>query len=326
MDRHDLGHALRAARERVSPGDVGLPSGWRRRVTGLRREEVAQLAGISVDYLVRLEQGRGSRPSDSVVAALARALGLTDDERDDLFHLAGSRPPQRGQIDGIVGAGTLRVLTRLDLPALVLDAKGDVLAGNGMATALLGDFSAWPPPTRNIVWQRLLGRGGRVAGGPDEGRRTAVESVAGLRAVADRYPDDNGLRRLVDDLRSRSPRFVQLWKEARPAERRSSTKTVVHPGLGIIELDCDALHIPDADQRLIAYSAAPASAAPISWACCALWARPVRIPCTRTFPARPDRLRRRLPGAVRTGPTDLEPPGIGLELLSSMSSGYRSTY
>jgi transcriptional regulator with XRE-family HTH domain len=258
VDRSGLADALRVARGRVHPYDVGLPAGARRRVPGLRREEVAQLAGVSVDYLARLEQGRGPSPSDEVLGALARALRLTDDERDHLFHLAGSAPPRPGRIDGLVRATTLRLMDRLtDLPALVLDAKGDILAWNTLATALLGDLSAWPPPTRNIVWQRFLGRGGRVAQDPAEAERTAVEAVASLRAVAAKYPDDPGLRRLLGELRAESPDFARLWEQGHVAERRADTKTVVHPELGTITLDCDVLILPDADQRLVVYSAAP---------------------------------------------------------------------
>jgi transcriptional regulator with XRE-family HTH domain len=256
VDRLELAAFLRQARARLSPAEVGLPAGSRRRVGGLRREEVAQLAYISVDYVTRLEQGRGSHPSDPVLGALARALQLDDDERDHLFHLAGSAPPRPGQIDGIVRASTLRVLERLvDLPALVLDAKGDVLAWNAQAAALLGDFSAWPAPTRNIVWRRFLGDGGRVSIEPSEDERTAAESVASVRAVAARYPSDPGLLRLLAELKANSPRFRRLWDDARPAERRTSTKTIHHPQVGVIELDCDALHLPDTDQRLIVYSA-----------------------------------------------------------------------
>jgi transcriptional regulator with XRE-family HTH domain len=259
VDRAALAAALRSYRARLTPADVGLPAGTRRRVPGLRREEVAQLAGISVDYLVRLEQGRGPVPSELVLTALARALRLTDDERDHLFHLTGVAPPRRGHIVSTPRASTLRLLERLsDLPAVLIDAKGDVLAWNALAAALLGDFSAWPPGQRNLVWQRFLGGGGRVAhGSPEEEERTARESVASLRLAAARYPDDPGLRRLVDELRAKSPRFAELWEEGPVAERRSGRKSVRHPQLGLLELDCDALHVPDVDQRLIVYSAAP---------------------------------------------------------------------
>jgi transcriptional regulator with XRE-family HTH domain len=258
VDRPALAAALVSYRARLSPADVGLPAGTRRRVPGLRREEVALQAGISVDYLIRLEQGRGPAPSAQVLTALARALRLTDDERVHLFNIAGTAPPRAGHIVSAPRASVLRVLDRItDLPAVLMDAKGDVLAWNALATALLGDFSSWRGRTRNIVWQRFLGDGGRVAGDPDEDERTAVEAVAALRFTAARYPDDPGLRDLVDDLRTRSARFARLWEEAPVAERRSSRKSVHHPQLGRLELDCDALHDPDVDQRLIVYSAAP---------------------------------------------------------------------
>jgi transcriptional regulator with XRE-family HTH domain len=262
VDRPALADALRAARGRLQPHDVGLPAGTRRRVPGLRREEVAHLAGLSVDYLTRLEQGRGPTPSDQVLGALARALRLTDDERAHLFHLAGSAPPRPGLIDGVVRAATLRLMDRLtDLPALVLDAKGDILTWNTLAAALLGDFSAWPPPARNVVWQRFLGIGGRVAQGPGEAERTAAEAAADLRAVAAKYPGDPGLQRLLAELHARSPQFARLWEQGRVAERRNDTKTVDHPELGAITLDCDVLILPDTDQRLVVYSAAPGTPA-----------------------------------------------------------------
>lgn len=258
MDRIAFAAALKSYRSRLSPADVGLPAGTRRRVPGLRREEVASQAGISVDYLVRLEQGRGPTPSGQVLAALARALRLSDDEREHLFHLVGAAPPRPGHIVSVPRASTLRLLDRVtDLPVVLLDAKGDVLAWNALATALLGDFSSWPLSQRNLAWQRFLGGGGRVSGDPEENERTAVETVAALRLVAARYPDDPGLARLIDELRTGSPLFARQWEEGPVAERRASRKTVNHPELGRLVLDCEALHVADVDQTLVVYSAAP---------------------------------------------------------------------
>jgi transcriptional regulator with XRE-family HTH domain len=261
MDRHEMGTTLKRARAGIRPEDVGLPAGLQRRVQGLRREEVAHLAGISVDYLVRLEQGRGPNPSEQVVGALARALQMTDDERDQLFHLAGLSAPRPARIEAEVRPSMLRLLERMtDLPAMILDAKGDVLAWNAMATAVIGDFSRWPPGHRNVAWRRFVGQPSRVSAEPDEDARTAAEAVASLRSVAARYPDDPGLARLLTELRA-NPRFVELWERGDVAERRSSRKTVDHPSVGPIVLDCDALHLPDTDQRLVVYSAAPGTPA-----------------------------------------------------------------
>ncbi|WP_280492771.1 helix-turn-helix transcriptional regulator [Nocardia asiatica] len=259
MDRTELAALLRQARDRVRPGDAGLPAGARRQVPGLRREEVAQLAGVSVDYVVRLEQGRGPRPSTSVLAALARALRLNDEDRTLLFQFAGAALPQQGRIDMVVRPSVLRLLDRMaDLPALVLSAKADVLAWNPMATALLGDLSAWPPAQRNIIWQRFLGtERGRVAMTPAEADNAASFSVACLRSARARYPDDPGLLRLVSELRSRSPRFEQLWAARRSGQWRSATKTIDHPDVGSLRLDCDTLLVPDTDQAVVVYSAAP---------------------------------------------------------------------
>jgi transcriptional regulator with XRE-family HTH domain len=257
VDRKELGATLKRARSGLTPADVELPAGLHRRVAGLRREEVAQLAGISVDYLVRLEQGRGPNPSESVIGALARTLLMTDDERDRLFYLAGQAAPRPARIVTTVRPSTLRLLERItDLPAMIVDAKGEVLAWNSLAAVVIGDFSASPPGHRNVAWLRFIGRGGRVAADPDEEKRTAWETVANLRSVAARYPDDPGLARLLAELRA-SPRFVELWEQGHVEERRSSRKTIDHPAVGPFTVDCDTLHVPDTDQRLIVYSAAP---------------------------------------------------------------------
>ncbi|WP_345494990.1 helix-turn-helix transcriptional regulator [Nocardia callitridis] len=259
MDRSELAALLRDARSRVAPRDVGLPSGIRRQVPGLRREEVAQLAGVSVDYVVRLEQGRGPHPSVSVLAGLARALRLNDEDRDLMFQFAGSAPPQLAQIELVVRPSVLRLLDRMaDLPAIVFSAKGDVLAWNSMAAALLGDFSRWPHAERNIIWQRFLGtEHGYVQMTPEQAHAASEFSVTILRSARTRYPDDVGLLRLVSDLRSRSPRFEQLWNERPSGTRTTGTKRIDHPELGALVLDCDTLLVPDTDQSVVVYSAAP---------------------------------------------------------------------
>jgi transcriptional regulator with XRE-family HTH domain len=248
---------LRTARARVKPADVGLPAGPRRQVPGLRREEVAQLAGLGIDYVVRLEQGRGPRPSTQVLSALARALRLSDDDRDTLFRLAGSAPPQAGRVPMLVRPSVLRLLDRLsDLPALVLSARSDVLAWNPLATALFGDFSELPPARRNLIRQRFLGTGiGRITLSPDAD--SAADCVACLRTAQARYPDDPGLTRLITDLRAGSARFDSLWQARRSGRLRSGSTTITHPELGPLTLDCDVLQEPEADQTVLVYSAMP---------------------------------------------------------------------
>jgi len=262
-NRAGLARTIKRARDRVQPEDVGMPAGQHRRVPGLRREELAMLAGISVDYVVRLEQARGPQPSDQVLTALCRALRLDVDERDHVFHLAGATPPHSGLIDLHVRPSVLRLIDRMhDLPALVMSAKGDVLAWNPMSSALHGDWSALRPERRNQLRLRFLPDPtdpprSRVGGTPEERSATAVQSVASLRSVAGRYPDDPGLARLLADLHAGSAEFRELWATADAGGWRSHTKTVAHPTLGELTLECDTLHVPDADQNLLVYSAAP---------------------------------------------------------------------
>jgi transcriptional regulator with XRE-family HTH domain len=265
MDRAELAHVLRRARGRLSPQDVGLAAGERRRVAGLRREEVAMLAGVSVDYVVRLEQGRGPQPSAQVLRSLARALRLDDDERAELFHLAGSAPPLPGTVDDVVRPSVQRLMDRLvDLPVMLLSARGDVLAWNAMSSALLGDWSSVPERERNINRMRFLGTTAhgprsRVAMTPQERDETAAQTVAAMRAATARYPKDARLTALVDELRQESEEFERLWQAGGASTWRSARKTIEHPTLGPVTLDCDSLHVPASDQALVVYSAAAGS-------------------------------------------------------------------
>ena len=261
MDRTELAAALKGWRGRLTPAELGLPAGTRRRTRGLRREEVAMLAGVSVDYITRLEQGRGPRPSSSVLGALARALRLSDAEREHLFRLAGTALPEPGHISETVRPSVLRLMDRLtDLPVMLLNARADVLAWNSLAAALIGDFSALPPAHRNIVWLRFAGDSpSRLVADAAERERLDRAAVADLRAAAARYPGDTKLRRMISELRARSPEFARLWASRPLQERHTDHKRFAHPQLGEIELDCDVLTTPDDDHVLLVYSAPPAS-------------------------------------------------------------------
>lgn len=231
---------------------MGLAPGARRQTPGLRREEVALLAGISVDYYIRLEQGRGPHPSDQVLTAIGRALRLTGDEHDYLLRLAGQAPtpvdPARE-----VPANVLRLLARLDdVPAMVINTCFDVLAWNRMLVALMGDLSAVPFRRRNRL--RWLFDGSNRATYDRSG--LARLCVADLRASG-RYPGDPDVRRLVDELSAESAEFAALWAEREIEVRLTITKRTVHPVVGELELDCEILTVPGHDHRVLLYTAAP---------------------------------------------------------------------
>lgn len=180
MNRAELADFLRRSRARLAPSDVGLTAGPRRRTPGLRREEVAQLTGMSTDYYTRLEQRRGSHPSRQMLTALARALRLNDAERDHLFHLAGEEPPRPGRSSGHVRPGLLLILDRLhDLPASVISDWGEMLAQNTMSVALTGDHTG-----RNVIRDWFTNPATRPMFPPENHETHARAHVASLRAVA----------------------------------------------------------------------------------------------------------------------------------------------
>jgi transcriptional regulator with XRE-family HTH domain len=253
MDRTGLADFLRRARTRLAPGDVGMSAGPRRRTPGLRREEVAQLAGMSTDYYTRLEQRRSSHPSRQMLTALARALRLTDAERDHLFHLAGEEPPRPGGSADSVRPGLLMILDRLhDLPASVLSDWGQMLAQNRMAIALTGDHVG-----TNIVRRWFLEPGARRLAPPENHEQHARAHVAGLRAVTTARPDDPGPAALLAELRRGSAEFRALWAEHDVVVRRPSPKRFVHPVVGVLDLDCEVLLSDGRSQQLVVHSARP---------------------------------------------------------------------
>lgn len=193
--RAELAAFLRGRRARLRPGEVGLPGGGRRRTPGLRRQEVAELAGMSVDYYIRLEQGRGPHPSEQILAALARALMLTRDERDYLFRMAGVSPPPAASPARALDPATRHLLDSLaDTPAYVLDAKYDVLAWNELATCFIGDLSAFPEADRNILRWMFRQPGDDPRWSDADTLAFARGSVADLRAAYARYPGTGASR------------------------------------------------------------------------------------------------------------------------------------
>ncbi|WP_330174704.1 helix-turn-helix transcriptional regulator [Streptomyces sp. NBC_01498] len=257
MATTELGAALRRWRDQVAPGAVGLASGGHRRAAGLRREELAGLAGISVDYITRLEQGRSANPSAQVVEALARALRLSDDARALLFQLAGLALPGPETIPTHIAPSVQRMLDRLtNTPVVVFDAAWNQLLANPLYTALMGE---WHGKDLNAVWRNFLGTGSRVRHTPESRGALQAHQAAALRATASRYPADPRLRDLITALRDRSSHFEELWQSGTTAPQRGARKTVDHPRVGALTLDCDTLNVTGSDLYIMVYTAEPGS-------------------------------------------------------------------
>ncbi|MEU6350590.1 helix-turn-helix transcriptional regulator [Streptomyces sp. NPDC047072] len=258
MDRDELADFLRRSRSRLNPSDVGLAAGARRRTPGLRREEVAQLTGMSVDYYTRLEQSRGPRPSRQMLTALGRALRLTVAEQDHLFHLVGEEPPRRETASSHVRPGLLLILDRLyDTPAQLLNDCGEVLAQNAMAKALVGDVMSRPRRERNLLRLFFLDPEARSLIPPEDHDVHARAHVASLRAVAAARPDDPEPSALVAELRASSEEFATLWDEHEVSYRHRATKRFLHPLVGLLELDCEVMLSHEHHHLLIVHSARP---------------------------------------------------------------------
>ncbi|GAB3597102.1 helix-turn-helix transcriptional regulator [Microbacterium tumbae] len=261
MTDADLGQSVRRWRDRVRPDAVGVPAGGRRRAAGLRREELAALSGISVDYLTRIEQGRATSPSIQVIEALARALRLGDAERELMFLLAGQSVPGAGVVSHRIPPSVQRLLDRLTgNPIVVYDAMWNIITANPAYEAISGSGS-WRGIERNGVWRNVVGPGPLAALSESEREQQTIGIVADLRLTAARYPHDPRVRKLIADLDRASPRFAELWNSpdlVRPPER-SRRKFVEHAGAGRIALDCDTLIVAEEDLRIMIYSAEPGS-------------------------------------------------------------------
>lgn len=251
-----LADLLRAWRTRLVPADVGIESFGRRRTKGLRREELAQLAGVSIDYIVRLEQGRSLTPSAQIVASLARALQLDRNETAAFFRAAGLASPSDGLISHHIPPGVQRMITRMsDLPLAVFAADWTLLHSTSLWRSLFGVPSVANDPTQNLIVQAFVDNTiaavATAHGGPDAFERSLV---ADLRRTAATYSDDTRLQRLISHVRAQSPRFATLWDEGRVSPHQSMVKTVHHPVVGDIVLDCDVVTVPDSDIKLVVYS------------------------------------------------------------------------
>ena len=262
MDRPELADFLRRSRERLRPHEVGLSAGPRRRTPGLRREEVALLAGMSADYLMRLEQARSPQPSTQLLGALARALRLDDDGRDHLYVLAGHRPPAGRLAGSHVRPGLLYLLDQLTLvPAQILSDLGDLLAQNAMAEALFGSACAASKhdhdQDHNIIWRWFNDPRLRSAYPAEEHDYYSRLHVADLRAAVARRGADATATALVQRLRTGSEEFAALWDLHEVAVRRRARIKVQHPTVGLVELDSETLLTPAEDQRLLMFTAPP---------------------------------------------------------------------
>jgi transcriptional regulator with XRE-family HTH domain len=258
MDRAALADFLRRRREALQPGDVGLPSGARRRAPGLRREEVAALAVMSTDYYTRLEQQRGPQPSEQMLASLARALRLTSSERDYLFQIAGHNAPASMSVAAHVAPALLRVLDRLaDTPALILSSLGETLVQNRMAEALFGDKSGHTGLARSEIYRWFTDPAERLRYPEHDRGRQSRAQVANLRAAYGSMGPDSRAGELVRALQKASAEFAGLWERHEVAQRFADHKTLIHPELGPIEVDCQVLFTEDQSQVLLVITAPP---------------------------------------------------------------------
>jgi transcriptional regulator with XRE-family HTH domain len=256
MDRPQLAEFLRTRREALQPEDVGLSRGPRRRTPGLRREEVAQLAGMSTDYLNRLEQRRGPQPSAQMLSALARALHLDLDERDHLFRIAGHGAPDRVGASDHLAPGILRIIDRLDdTPAQVISELGEVLLQTEPAKALLGDLSGLEGMARSTVYRWFTDPTSRSvypdADHPMRGRIFAAE----LRTAYARLGRDSRVGAIVAELLRVSPEFAEVWATHDVSDKHPMSKRFHHDGVGDLTLECQTLLDTDTGQRLLVFTA-----------------------------------------------------------------------
>ncbi|WP_433446106.1 helix-turn-helix domain-containing protein [Streptomyces sp. CA-142005] len=292
----ELGEFLRACRARVSAEQLGLTTTGHRRVPGLRREELASLAGVSVDYIVRLEQGRVKSASPAILTALARALELRPDEEEYLLRcaaeagLSGGGKPTAARKPQLSQATQVLLDSMVNVPALVLGRRMDILAWNSLSSALFTDYSRLPAKRRNHIWLTFLDP--EVRGLYANWEQVAQECVAYLRMDAGRYANDPELARLVGELSMKDPDFRRWWSDHKVRSQRQGRKEFVHPVAGELSLDFQVLDIRGAtEQSLLVYTAEPHSPSAqaltflAGWAATDLPARPAEAASSTGEPA-----------------------------------------
>ncbi|WP_405946218.1 helix-turn-helix transcriptional regulator [Streptomyces prunicolor] len=258
FDRSSLGTFLRTRRAALQPEDVGLRRGQRRRAPGLRREEVAELCTMSADYFARLERGDGPQPSEQMLAAIARGLRLTPDERDHLFLLGGYRTAHRDLRLQHVSPGLMRVMDGLaDTTAQVMGPLGETLLQTPSAVALLGEQTRYTGNSRSATYRWFTDPAERARYDPEDHDDNSRTNVALLRTAVTRNGPNSPAAGLADVLRRTSDEFARLWERHEVGLRWSETKRFVHPQVGRLDLYCQLLLEPDQGQSLLIFTATP---------------------------------------------------------------------
>jgi transcriptional regulator with XRE-family HTH domain len=258
VDRAGLADFLRKRREALQPEDVGLPRGTRRRTSGLRREEVAALCDMSTDYYSRIERQRGPQPSEQMIAAIARGLHLSLDERDHLFVLAGHNTPQRALRGDHVNPGLMRVLDRLDdTPAQVMTGIGETLIQTRLAVALVGHQTQYTGMARSLFYRWFTDPASRDIYPEEDHPMHGRVFTAQLRAVSAREGRQSRAAALARRLLEQSPEFTALWADHEIGIKYTDEKRMLHPELGPMKLHCQMLLDPDQSQSLLVYTATP---------------------------------------------------------------------
>ncbi|HEY9306252.1 MAG TPA: helix-turn-helix transcriptional regulator [Microbacterium sp.] len=258
MDRAQLADFLRRRREALQPEDVGLRRGPRRRTSGLRREEVAALCDMSADYYSRLEQARGPQPSEQMLAAIARGLRLSLDERDHLFRLAGHTAPTRTLRSEHVSPGLMRVLDRLaDTPAQVMTEFGETLAQTPAARALFGDETRFEGYMRSVGYRWFLDPSARGVYPVEDHAMHSRAFTADIRSAYAKFGASSRAGAMVDVLLAESPEFAQLWEAHEVRSTHPREKRLQHPEVGVMDMQCQFLIDPEQGQTLLVLTATP---------------------------------------------------------------------